>query len=79
MNILAIKSENVENLVSSHFTGKWRRCTLVDQSIDFRDCLWGEKKWITVSLWVLYIVGSSFVGRVDVSHLRLMLLERFSG
>lgn len=43
MNILAIKLENVENLVSSHFTGKWRRCTLVDQFIDFRDCLWGEK------------------------------------
>lgn len=25
MNILAIKLENVENLVSLHFTGKWRR------------------------------------------------------
>lgn len=30
----------------------------------------GGEKWITVSLWVLCIAGWSFVGRVDVSHLR---------
>lgn len=43
MNTLALKLENVENLVSSHFTVKWRRRTLSDESIDFHNCLRGEK------------------------------------
>lgn len=30
----------------------------------------GWKKWIIVSLWVLYLVGSSFVGWVDVNQQR---------
>lgn len=70
MNILALKLKNVENLVSSYLTVKWRRRTLADESIDFRNCLRGEKKWITVSLWVSYIEGSSYVGRADVSPSR---------